>query len=638
MGSAARLLRTVRFADCTLDLQTSELWRNGKTVILQDQPFQILTTLLETPGQLVTREDLIRKLWPDGTFVDFDQSLNKAIARLREVLGDSAEHPQFVETLPRKGYRWIGQIDHAVTDRSTPAAETKPQTVPEPIDQTAATRSWSKGRTAFYVASLVVGLTVVLIALSYYRTEWSQKANTSSIRSLAVLPLENLSGDPSQNYFTEGMTDELITNLAMLPGLRVISRTSMMRYAGTRKSVPEIARELHVDGIVEGSVMRSADRVRVRVQLIYAPLDQHVWAAAYERSLPDVMQLQAAAASDIAEELRLQLTKDQITRLSRPRVVNPEAHEAYLMGRFYWNKRTRNDINTGLGYFQKAISLDPSDPSGYIGLADTYLALGSSEFLPPGESFPKARDAALKALAVDDSIAEAHSALGQVYQSDFDWPATEKEYKRALALNPNSAVAHRRYSFFLSKLGRHEEAISEAQQARELDPAVLFGNAVLGQAFYLARRYDESLQWQLKAIEQDPHSYTASSGLASIYAQKGMFQESISVLERVPGDSSGDVMIRAPLGYAYAKLGRKHDAELVLTELQAKSREKYISSYFVSWVCVGLGRNDEAMQWLERAYQQRDYQLTWLGVDPIFDPLRSDPRFSNLVHRIGLAQ
>jgi serine/threonine protein kinase/tetratricopeptide (TPR) repeat protein len=323
-------------------------------------------------------------------------------------------------------------------------------------------------------------------------------------------------------------------------------------------------------------------------------------------------------------------------KLLSARPVNADSHEAYLMGRFYWNKRTHEDIVTGLSYFQKAVSLDPKDPHGYAGIADSYIALGGTEWLPPGEAFSKAKEAALKALALDDTLAEAHSALGQAYQAERDWAAAEKECKRALALNPSYTMAHWRYSFFLSKVGRHDEAIAEAKRARELDPLLLFANVVLGQALYHARRYDESQQVLLKALEQEPSSYTASTVLASTYAQKGMFRESIAALERVPQSSSADVMIRAPLGYDYAKLGKNRDAEQLLKELGDESRRKYVSAYFVSWVCIGLGRNEEAIQWLEQAYRQEDYQLTWLGVEPIFDPLRSDPRFTALLRRLGL--
>ena len=455
---------------------------------------------------------------------------------------------------------------------------------------------------------------------------------------LAVMPFQNLTFNPAEDYFSDGLTEEMITTLGAVEPERlgVIARASVMQYKHADKPVAQIGRELGVQYLLEGSVRRDAGRVRISAQLIRVNDQTQLWADNYQRDMRDVLNVQNEVAKAIAGQIQLRLTVPERTRLESARPVNAEANEAYLMGRFYWNKRTHDSIMTGLSYFQKAVSLDPKDPRGYTGIADSYIAIGGTGWLLPSEVFPKAREAALQALALDDDMAEAHSALGQVYQAERNWAATEKECKRALALNPSYPMAHWRYSFFLSKVGRHKEALAEAERARELDPLLLFANVVLGQALYHARRYDESLQVLLKAVEQEPNSYTASISLASTYAQKGMFRESIAALERVPRDSSGDVVIRAPLGYAYAKLGKKRDAELLLKELTAQSREKYVSGYFVSWVCIGLGRHEEALQWLERADRQGDYNLTWLGVEPMFDPLRPDPRFTALVRRLGL--
>jgi eukaryotic-like serine/threonine-protein kinase len=457
---------------------------------------------------------------------------------------------------------------------------------------------------------------------------------------LAVMPFRNLTGDPAQDYFSDGLTEEMITALGAVQPERlgVIARASVMQYKQGDTPVAQIGRDLGVQYLLKGGVGRDADRVQINAHLIRISDQNQLWADSYQRDMRDVVKVQNEVAEAIAGQIQLRLTDPEWTRLESARPVNAESHEAYLMGRFYWNKRTHDDIVTGLGYFQKAVSLDPKDAQGYAGIADSYIALGGTEWLPPGEAFPKAREAALKALALDDALAEAHAALGQVYQAERDWAAAEKECKRALVLNPSYVMAHWRYSFFLSKVGRHDEAVAEAKRARELDPLLLFANVVLGQALYEARRYDESLQVLLKASEQEPNSYTAATSLANTYAQKGMFRESIAALEKVPRGSSSDVMIRAPLGYAYAKLGKKRDAGLLLKELRAESRRSYVSAYFVSWVCIGLGRKDEAMEWLEQAYRQGDSQITWLGVEPVFDPLRSDPRFSALLRRLGLPQ
>jgi tetratricopeptide (TPR) repeat protein len=349
------------------------------------------------------------------------------------------------------------------------------------------------------------------------------------------------------------------------------------------------------------------------------------------------MTCRRCVAQAITGEIKSSLApRGDQAQLAVPRSVNPEAHEAYLMGRFFWNKRTRDGLMTGLDYFQKAVALDPRDPLGYTGIADSFSILGALEWLTPTEAFPKAREAALKALEIDDRLAEAHSSLGQVYQAEGDWAGTEREFKHALTLNPSHVVAHSRYSSFLLKFGRREEGLAEAKRARELDPRSPLMNTLLGQAFYHAHRFDESQQVLLKTLELDPNFDGAHITLASTYAANKMFRESIAELQKAPGFSPGDVMIRAPLGYDYAKSGRRSDAEKILKDLKAESQRKYVSGYFASWVCIGLGKNDEAIQWLERAYQQRDYQLTWMGVEPLLDPLRSDPRFQDLLRRLGL--
>ena len=457
---------------------------------------------------------------------------------------------------------------------------------------------------------------------------------------LAVMPFQNLTGDPRQECFSDGLTEEMITALGGVhpERLGVMARASVMQYKHGDKSVVQIGRELGVQYLLEGSVRRETGRVRISAQLIRIDDQTQLWADNYERELRDILDVQNEMSKAIAGHSQLRLTAPEMARLESARPVNAEAHEAYLMGRFYWNKRTHESLLTGLNYFQKAVTLDPQDPHGYAGIADSYIAIGGTEWLSPREAFPKAKAAALKALVLDDTMAEAHSALGQVYQAERNWPATEKECKRALALNPSYSMAHWRYSFFLSKVGRHDEAVAEAERARELDPLLLFANVVLGQALYEAHRYDESLPVLLKAIEQEPNSYTASNSLANTYAQKGMFRESIGALDRVPRDPAGDPMMQARLGYAYAKLGKKRDAERVLKAMESASQGKYVSGYFVAWVCVGLGRNDEAFQWLEEADRQGDYNLTWLGVEPTFDPIRPNSRFAPLVHRLGLPE
>ena len=629
--------RVARFEGFEFDLRAGELCRAGdKPVSLAEQPFRILAVLLERSGDLVTRDEIRNVLWPSGTIVEFEHSINAAINRLRQVLGDSAEEPRFIETLARRGYRWKVRVEWLAGPREVAERDLEPRC---PAETPALPRRRFSAVTIGALAAFAVAICVSVIAVGRAPSRLALWLHPPSIHSIAVLPLQNLSGDPGQEYFADGMTDELITELAQIGIPKVISRTSVMRLKNTDKSLPEIARELEADAVVEGTVLRSGNRVRITAQLIHGATDRHMWSGSYERDLKDVLALQRDVAQAITAEIKSNLApeRDQ-AQLAVPRPVNPEAHEAYLMGRFFWSKRTRDGLMTSLNYFQKAVALDPRDPLGYTGIADSYSILGAWGWLAPGEAFPRAREAALKALEFDDTLAEAHSSLGQVYEAEGDWAGTEREFKRGLTLNPSLVVAHMRYSYFLTKLGRHEEALAEAKRARELDSLSPLMNASLGQALYHAHRFDESQQVLLKTLELDPNFPGVHITLASTYAAKEMFRESIEEVQKAAGFSSADVMIRAPLGYSYAKSGRRSDAEKILKDLKAESQRKYVSGYFVSWVCIGLGKNDEAIQWLERAYQQKDYQLTWMGAEPLLDPLRSDPRFRDLLRRLGLPQ
>jgi serine/threonine protein kinase/TolB-like protein/Tfp pilus assembly protein PilF len=457
---------------------------------------------------------------------------------------------------------------------------------------------------------------------------------------LAVLPFQNLTGDPGQDYFSDGFTEEMINALGALQPERlgVIARPSVMRYKHSDRPQAQIGRELGVQYFLEGSVRREAGLVRISAQLVRTDDQTHLWAENYQRDQRDVFAVQNELAEAIAGQIRLHLTMPEQARLATARPLNPEAHEAYLLGRFNWNKRTHDGLTTGLNYFQKAVSLDAKDPLGYTGIADSYIALAVYGHLLPTEAFPRAKEAVLKALELDDTLADAHSTLAQIYQSERDWAGTERQCKRALALNPSYALGHERYSLFLTRVQRHEEAITEAKRASELDPLSPLMTTVIGQALYFARHYNESQQELLKALQLDPNFFTAHTDLGDLYAAMGMFDKSIAELEKAASLSSGDLGVQAELAYVYAKMGRKGDAENVLKKLQSESQRRYVSGYLVSGVFIGLGRRGEAMEWLERADLQKDYQLSWISVSPVFDPLRSDPRFTALLRRLGLPQ
>jgi len=474
--------RVVRFGVYEADLRAGELRKQGLRLRLPEQPFQLLAILLEHSGQVVTREELQKRLWPDGTFVDFEQGLNAAVKRLREVLGDSAESPRFIETLARRGYRFIESLT----------------------------------------------------------------ASPGRIESLAVLPLENLSRDPEQEYFAEGMTEALINSLAKIGALRVVSRTTAMHYKGVHRPLRELAQELHVDGIVEGTVQRSGERLRISAQLLHAPTDTHIWAESYDRDLRDVLALQSEVAQAIAREIRIKLTP-----------VDPEAYEAYLKGRYHWNRRP--GVRKGIEYFEQAIAKDPTYAAAYAGLADCLSALSAWGVVPANEGCVKAKVLAEKALKLDPSLGEAHTSLALAAMYDFDFSTAQREFERSIELNPRYATGHHLFGFYLGAMGRYEEAYTELQRAIRLDPLLGLTNAFLGYIYLYARRYDQAIEQFVKTIELDPNSAFAHGGLGWAYRCKSMHEPAIAAWEKAVELWHGP----SPLswfGEAYAAAGRQAEA------------------------------------------------------------------------------
>ena len=460
---------------------------------------------------------------------------------------------------------------------------------------------------------------------------------SSKIRSLAVLPLENLSGDASQDYFAEGMTDELITHLGQISALRVISRASVMTYKNVRKPLAEIARELNVEAVVEGSVLRSGDRVRITAQLIELPADRHMWAQSYEGDLRDMLTLQNTVARAIAEQIRATLNRQEKAALEKSKAVNPEAYEAYLKGRYFWNKRTGDGLKKAVDYFSLAVEKDPNYAEAYSGLADSYALSGDWEYaiLSPRDASPKAKAAATKALALDDSLGEAHTSLAFALDLyDWDWAAADKEYQRAIALNPGYATAHHWYAWHLIVMGRNSEGISELRKAENLDPLSLIISADLADALCIAHLYDESVQQSGKTLEMDPNFALAHYQLGQAFQQKHMYEEAIAELQRAIELSGGSAVFDSNLAYAYAVSGRQDQAMKIAKDLEALESQSSAADANIALIFVGLGDNDQAMIWLNRAYQARFNPSILLR--PAFDPLRSDARFQDLLHRIGL--
>jgi TolB-like protein/Tfp pilus assembly protein PilF/tRNA A-37 threonylcarbamoyl transferase component Bud32 len=489
------------------------------------------------------------------------------------------------------------------------------------------------------LALMTVLIAAVLGTAGYFARQrfWPQASHPVGRIMLAVLPFDNLSGDPEQEYFSDGLTEEMISQLGSLQPERlgVIARTSAMYYKGTHKRLDEIGQELGVDYIVEGSVRREANRVRITAQLIQVSDQTQLWAESFERQLADVFVIQSEVAGRIARSLEVELLPSHQAQLASARGVDPEAHEAYLKGRYHLNKRTEADLKKALEYFQQAVATDPDYALGYAGLADCYYVAAARDFLPPAEAYREAETAARRALELDDQLAEAHTALAAVTASEYDWSDAEREYERAIELNPSYATAHHWYSLFLAAMGRHDEALAEIKLAHELDPLSLIINEALGWPFYLARQYDQAIEQYERTLEMEPNFTPTYYDLGRAYLHKGRLKDAIRVHRKLVELSGGQWNAKAALGHTYAVAGKQEAARKILSELVALSNRSYVSPYDIARIYAGLGDKDEALAWLEKAYQERNNYLIYLKVDPDFDPLRSDPRFDDLLHRLG---
>jgi TolB-like protein/DNA-binding winged helix-turn-helix (wHTH) protein/Tfp pilus assembly protein PilF len=637
-----RRASVLRFGHYELDLHSGEVRKGGMRIRVQQQPLKLLEILLEHPGEMVTREELSTRIWPNESFGDFDQAVNVAVTKLRAALEDSAENPQYIETLPKRGYRFIAQVA-TVGGPSPDPTESPGRNASGAITHDAGRVAGMADAPAHLLSlrrwkMIAFALLVCLLVLAGW-VRRSNRSSSSGIRSLAVLPLDNLSGDASQDYFADGMTDELITDLAQISALRVISRTSVMSYKHARKPLPEIARELNVDAVIEGTVLRSGDQVRITAQLIQATADKHLWAKSYEGNLRDTLAVQKRVADDIAEQIRIELTPQERTGLKNVKAVNPEAYEDYLKGRYFWNKRTPDGLKKAIDYFNQAIAKDPSYAQAYSGLASSYVILGAWQYalMDPKDAYPRAKAAATKALELDNTLGEAHTSLAlSIDMFVWDWEAAEREYRRGIELNPSYATGHQWYAEHLSETGRNDEAIAEIRKAESLDPLSLIIGADVPTLLVIARRYDEAIEHAKKTIELEPKFAVAHFALGMAYEQKGKFGGAITAFQKAVEFSGGNTAFKSNLAHAYAVAGRRSDALAILNELKDRSKHEFLNPSEIALIYVGLDQKDQAMVWLEKAYEGRfdPVILTW----PAFDPLRSDPRFQDLVRRIGLPQ
>jgi TolB-like protein/DNA-binding winged helix-turn-helix (wHTH) protein/Tfp pilus assembly protein PilF len=635
---------TFRFGVFELDPRTGELRKKGMKVRLQGQPVDILVMLLQRPGETITREELQKKLWPADTFVDFEQGLNNAMKRLRAALDDDAESPHFIETVPRRGYRFIGAVNGGPGNGAEPTApaEAKPEAGKEPA------RHSKIGRRLAAVgllgpavaAALLLGLNV-----RGWRDRIFMRAPKPQIQALAVLPLTNLSGDPEQEYLADGMTEALITELGKISGPRVISRQSVMQYKGSKKSLAEVARELNVDAVLEGAVSRSGDRLRVTVHLAQASPERQLWAQEYDRGTRDVLSVEDDIARGVADEIQVDLTSQERARLSRARSVNPEAYADYLRGRSVLagyaghlsklatkKQYTEQDIETAIAYFRQAVEKDPAYAQAYAGLADAYIHLGNPALggHSPRETLSDAKEAATTALKLDPSLPEAHFSLAQTLQYDWNWPEAEKEYKLALKLNPSYVGAYLEYGRFVQALGRNDEALAQMHYADELDPLNIAVKETEAWVTYASRQYDLALK-QFKSLGDD-------GGLVETYREKEMYPEAIAADKRWTAthpSQSRDPYPLAVLASIYGLQGRNDEAEALIKELKETARHRYVSGFFFAEAYVGLGQRDQAIIWLERAYEEHDQWMVFANSYPGLDRLRSEPRFQALMRRMN---
>ncbi len=627
------------FGDFTLDQSRYRLQRGSRFLRLEKIPMELLFLLVERQGELVTRGEIAERLWGKDVFVDADHGINVAVRKIRVVLRDDPEKPRFVETIVGKGYRFAAPVIPKNADSGLQAATMVRASTEIPRSEASATPLKTRISARRLTVLLGTVATIALIAVVWLlRRPNNMAAIQPPIKSIAVLPLKNLSEDPTQEYLADGLTEDLIGRLAVVPGLRVISRTSSMNFKDTQLSLPEIAKALQVDAIVEGSVIREGNRIRVHAQLIRASTDQHIWAGEYEREYRSLLALQEEVAGNIAGRILAGLAPMERTGSAQPRTVDPEAYEDYLKGRYYLNQRTVNALNKSIEYFQQALGKDPSYALAYSGLADTYALLGFRGRLRSKDMLARAKTDALKAIELDDSLADPHVSLAFVAEThEWDWAGAEREYKRALELNPDDARAHHWYAGYLTYVGRIDEGIAEEMRARELDPLSLPINNALSGRFLAAGRYDEALQQIQKTLELDSHFPQAHQTLGWLYLNGGKRDSAIREFRnalQLSGTNDSDLML--DVGFACAVNGKQDDARKILAELKGLHQRGLAASGSIGILYGALGDSDEAFAWLQKAYAERDPELTYIKVGRRFEPLRRDPRYQELVRRVGL--
>jgi TolB-like protein/Tfp pilus assembly protein PilF len=565
------------------DLRSSELRKQGRRIRLAGQPVQVLIKLLEHSGELVTRAELKKELWPADTFVNFEQSLNAAVKRLRQALGDSPANPRFIETLARRGYRFIAPVDAATV--SSPAA------VPA----------------------------------------------RRAVESLAVLPFGNTDSDPETEYLADGITESIINHVSRLSAVRVMARSTVFRYKDKALDPRAVGRKLNVDAVLLGRIQQRGDALLVGAELVDVRNGWQLWGDQYNRSLADIFVVEEEISKEISEKLRLRLSGEERNRLTKRYTESTEAYQDYLRGRYHWNRLTEEGLRKGIEYFERAIRRDPHYALAYTGLADSFGLLAFFGLAPALAVMPKAKEAARRAIEIDDSLPEAHASLAGIFKIyDWDWTAAEREYKKAIELNSNNATAHRMYASYLAAVDRPEDALRESRLAHQLDPFSLVISMEIAWNCYMARDYERAVEEALRTLDLEPQFAAAQSILGLVYEQKGRYEEALMALEKARAASGEHQATLAGLSHVLASAGRREEAQAMLGQLTQFSQEHHVSPFWLAVARAGLGEKVTALDALDQGFEQHDVMLVWLGTDPRLDALRGEPRFIHLLRRMGL--
>jgi TolB-like protein/DNA-binding winged helix-turn-helix (wHTH) protein/Tfp pilus assembly protein PilF len=627
----------LRFDDKELDVGKYELRLRGDVLRLERLPMELLILLASRQGELVSREEVIERLWGKEVYLDVDQGINTAIRKIRRCLCDAADNPKYIQTVVGKGYRFVPPVTISEPEISDPVGLARAADAPlltPAVQLSSVSDPLLRFRRMIWMAIPAVAVIAAVALGGYLYTH--QKPQSTTIRAIAVLPFANLSGDSAQDFFVDGVTDELITELARMGGVRVISRTSSMQYKQARENLPQIARELGVDAVVEGAVARSGNHVRITVQLIRAASDQHLWANEYERDVTDILGLQAEIASAVARELRLQLAQQGPMPEAR-RPINREAYVEYLRGRYVWNLRREPALLQAIQHFETAIKIDPGFARAYSALADCHTALGYLNARSPEETFPRARLAAEKALELNSSLSEPHASLAYYFlYYERNWTEAEKEFRKAIELNPNNALAHDWYGVYLTARGRWDEALNEIERAHELDPLSLSISTDMGFSLYYAGRYDDAIASLKSTLSKDPGFPLAHLWLGRAYEEKGMFAEAIAEFQQTQKALPGWPVATAAIGWVNGTSGKPSEARRALAELQAMSKKRYVTAYAFALIYAALNDKDRAFRYLDQGAREKTNWMVWTATDPRWKSIRSDPRFPVLLRQIGL--